>query len=287
MPTPQTFIYIINQLLPEPHAGLLAGMLFGKSARLPKDFIEMLRVTGTLHMIALSGTNVIIIIRIFGTIFMPFGRRIASLLNLIWIFLFVSFVGPSPSVVRAALMGGLALIAAYAGRPYYGLLSLALAIGVVGIITPAWYGDVGFQLSVLATMGIIVSEKVDVSMWLRKRLGKLTQGPRLKGEAGSRFKIELMSTLGEGLKSTLAAQLFTLPVLVFTFHRISLVAPLTNLLVGFVVPPIMVLGILLLCISLIYLPLGQLCAWTLWALLEYFIKVVEFTSKIPFAQLTW
>lgn len=282
MITPQTFIATINQLLPEPHAGLLSGILFGHSAKLPKDFYETLRITGTLHMIALSGTNIVILIRVFGTVFMPFGRRLSSLLNILWIGVFVWFVGPSPSVVRAALMGGLSLIAVYAGRPYYGVLALAFTVALVGLVKPEWYGDIGFQLSVLASLGIMLSDKVNISSMFSDTLK-----PKKTASGLPIFRQQLVSILGADLKATIFAQLFTFPVILLVFHQLSLVSPLTNLLVGWVVAPIMVLGIILLLTSLIYLPLAHLLAWIVWALLEYFIVMVEVTARLPFARITF
>jgi competence protein ComEC len=103
---------IINELLPEPHAGLLAGLLFGTKSTLPRDFYTALIASGTLHIVALSGENITIMESLIGMILLPLvGKRIASFLTIVMIMWFVWFVGPSSSIIRAAIMGSLSLIA--------------------------------------------------------------------------------------------------------------------------------------------------------------------------------
>src|SRR4030042_5052354 len=110
MVTVATFTSVINHLLPEPHAGLLAGMLFGTRATISQEFVQALTVTGTLHIIALSGMNISILAGLSIMTLLRFvSRRVASLLTVLIIVGFVWFVGVSPSVVRAAIMGSLTL----------------------------------------------------------------------------------------------------------------------------------------------------------------------------------
>lgn len=290
--TPQSFISIVNQLLPEPHASLLGGMLFGKLSRLPPEFYSQLQVTGTLHMIALSGTNVVIITRVFGTLFLPFGRRLGSLFNILWIILFVMFVGPSPSIIRAAFMGSISLIAVYLGRPYYALLSLAMATLVVAFFVPEWLFEISFQLSFLASLGIICSERIKFKRYIvafkERFIAPNNQRTQMKKNSFSSWTFGFASELfGENLKATLAAQLFTFPVIFFTFKKLSLISPLTNLLVGWIVPPVTVLGMVMVFLSLVFYPLGQIVSWFVWAMLEYFIGIIDLTSRIPFAQISF
>src|SRR5450759_2989190 len=112
MVTVATFTSVINQVLPEPHAGLLAGILLGTKNTLSKDFLAALTTTGTLHIIALSGMNISILADLSITTFLRVvSRRVASLLTILIIIGFVWFVGVSPSVIRAAIMGCLTLFA--------------------------------------------------------------------------------------------------------------------------------------------------------------------------------
>lgn len=89
-----------NKLLPEPQASLLNGILWGSKETMPGDFYEALRRTGTLHIIALSGMNITILVALIGKLTLFWGRKKSILLTLLSIFIFISFVGPSASVVR-------------------------------------------------------------------------------------------------------------------------------------------------------------------------------------------
>src|SRR3989338_8087128 len=103
------FVEVINQVLPEPQAGLLNGILFGIRARLPKDLYEGLITTGTVHIVALSGQNIAILTKIISEVTLTLGRKVSSLLTVASVVGFVAFVGAEPTIVRAAIMGSLSL----------------------------------------------------------------------------------------------------------------------------------------------------------------------------------
>lgn len=257
-----------NRLLPEPEASLLNGILWGEKMKMDKDFFEALRKTATLHVVALSGLNITILISLLAKITLLFGRKKSCLLSLLAIIIFIWFVGAPVSAVRAGIMGSLSLFSVYFGRKDWSLLSLVLAAGTMLIYRPAWIQEISFQLSFFATLGIIL----------------------LGGQGSKRGK----GILGEfffeaktNLRTTLAAQIFTLPIILYNFQQLSLIAPLTNVLVLWVVPPIMVLGFLLSLIAVIFLPLAYPLAWILWVPLTYFIEVVKLTAEIPLASINF
>lgn len=249
---------ILNQLLPEPHAGLLAGLLFGTKTSLSVDLYNALVKSGTLHIIALSGMNISILSRMVTNSLLPVvGRRIASLLILLLVAWFVWFVGPSASIVRAAIMGGISVFAVLLGRQYWAILSWAIAVGVMLLVNVSWFFDISFQLSALATLGIILFG------------GEEKEGP-----------------VKDDLRLTLAAQVFTIPLIFFYFRRISLVSPLSNLAIGWLVGPLTGLGWATAIVGWIWLPAARLIAWIDWVFLEYLLLAVTWTSKIPFASLS-
>lgn len=125
------FLAVINSLLPEPQASLLNGILFGIKASMPKAFYNALITTGTLHIIALSGVNITILINLISRGTLWLGKKISILLTICLIALFVWFVGFQPSIVRAAIMGFFSLLSIYFGRQNWGLLSLFLAAGIM------------------------------------------------------------------------------------------------------------------------------------------------------------
>lgn len=262
------FLAVINSLLPEPQASLLSGMLFGVRQQMPTDLYGGMRDSGVLHVVALSGSNISILIDIVAKMTLFLGKKISVITTIIVIGGFVIFVGASPTIVRAAIMGSMSLIAIYLGRREWSLLSLFLASGVMLLALPNLIEDISFQLSFLATLGIILADGIVE----RKRIFRLLD--------------QLIYGFKENLAMTLSAQLFTLPIIVLNFQRISLVAPLTNLLVGWVIQPIMVLGFMTAILGWIWLPLGIIPGWLSWVPLTYFLVVVEWFSKIPLASLT-
>ncbi len=333
------FTAIINQLLPEPHAGLLNGILFGVKATLSKDLYDALISTGTLHIIALSGMNITILADLVSLTLLRFvSRRIASLLTIVIIIGFILFVGISPSVIRAGIMGSITLLAVIFGRQTWALLSLLLAVSVMLIISPSWIADVGFQLSVLATLGIILfggriskaselffsaahagasrgvsfaahpSSPMSFSRRRESIVGSSIE-PRMTGSAKGMTVLEttplaapssqnffgsprlylhfFYSLIADDLRITLAAQVFTIPVLLVGFHRISLISPLSNILIGWIIQPLTVLGLITVIAGWVWLPLGQVFAWITWVPLQYVLTAISFTSMIPFTSIAW
>ena len=258
------FTDIINQVLSEPQAGLLNGILFGTKATLPADFYQALITTGTVHIIALSGQNISILARILSEITLGLGRRVSLLITIIGIVLFVCFVGIQPPVVRAAVMGSMSLVAVYFGKQYYALLALLLTSLMLLIIAPEWVFSISFQLSFLATLGIILLVK---------------SSPQKARD----WRQELRADLVLNLKTTLAAQFFTVPVVFFNFRTISLVAPLTNILIAPMIVPIMISGFILSLAGVVNASLAHLMSLVVWVPLTYLIFVIKLTAAVPWA----
>ncbi len=300
--TVATFTAVVNELLPEPAAGLLNGMLFGTRASLTPELYQALITTGTLHIIALSGMNITILTNLVNLVLLKLiSRRPASLLTILLIGGFVWFVGASPSVVRAAIMGGISLLAVIFGRQTWAILFWLLAIGIMLLLNFSWLGELSFQLSALATLGIILFGKGNAAEvgvpWLSRRQGpdpSLVHQPS-SAKAVTAFEtvrlpaafVMLWQLIKEDLRLTLAAQVFTIPLILWAFHRVSLVSPLANLLIGWVIAPVTALGILTAAVGSVFLPAGQVLAWIVWIPLTYLVKIVEIVSTLPFASLGW
>lgn len=253
--TVQGLTSVINQLLSEPHASLLAGLLFGVKTSLPRDLYEALVTTGTIHIAALSGQNLSILSNLISDrLVWIIGKRGAAGVTLLLIIWFVSFVGPTPSIVRAAIMTGLTMIATIFGRQYWALLSWMLAVSMMLLLNFSWLFDISFQLSALATLGIILFYKKENNM------------------------------IRDELRLTLSAQTFTVPLILFHFRRISLIAPISNLAIGWSIPWITGLGWVVAIAGWIWLPLGQLLAWVEWVFLEFLIRTVRLMSGMPYAS---
>jgi len=263
-------VIVIYQLLPEPQAGLLAGMIFGVKTNLSEALYEALIQTGTLHIIALSGMNISILIGFVTALLVRICRRpIANTLACGIIIGFVWFVGPSPSIIRAAIMGFLSLLAISFGRQYAVLISWFVAVGGMLLVHPAWITELSFQLSAMATFGIIL-------------FGSDTAKPIYPQSVFQHIR----GALAADLRVTLAAQVFTIPIILFAFGRISLVSPLSNVLIGWLIAPAMVMGLALVVLGLVWYPLAVPLAWIVWVPLTAIIASIEATARVPFASIS-
>lgn len=263
---------ITSRLLPEPHAGLLSGLLFGTKASLSREFYDALVASGTLHIVALSGMNISIMTRLIQSCLMWWlGRRLSGIVTLGVIAWFVWFVGISPSILRASLMGGIAILAILFGRQYWTLCVWGITSGIMLLVYPLWISDVSFQLSVLATLGIILFGDTNISVPLN--------------EKNIQARAIMKKMIGENMRLTMAAQVFTIPVILWHFHRISLIAPLSNVLIGWVIGPLTALGWATIFLGFLWFPMGYMVSWVDWILLEYIVRIVYFMSSVPFASI--
>ena len=266
----------IYQLFPDPESSLLAGILLGVDTGLTDELEQAFKDTGTAHIIAISGFNMSIIAGLFVVLFSRvLGQRRGALLAVAAIVLYTLMVGASPAVVRAALMGTLAIFAVQAGRRQLALNTLLVVALLMCIVNPLYLWDVGFQLSFFATLGLILYAE-PFSKFANRLITKY-----FPSAAGEKFA-ELFA---EFVLLTLAAQLTTIPIMAYHFQRISLVSFIAN---PFILPPqpaVMILGGLSVLLSHLWFPLGQLASLVAWPFVVYTIRAVELFDKIPHGTL--
>jgi competence protein ComEC len=262
----------VYRLFLDPEASLLAGILLGVDSGLPAQVEQAFNDTGTSHIIAISGFNIAIIAGVLAFLFgRALGPRRGALAALTGIVFYTLFVGADPAVVRAALMGAVTLLAIQVGRRQQGLNTLAFVAALMALGNPFVLWDVGFQLSLFATLGLILYGTPfmeTVEGFLGRHLAALDAR-------------RIASFLGDVVLLTLAAQLTTLPIVAYHFRQISLVSPLANAFILPVQPAVMVLGGLAVALSFAYFPLGQLLAWVAWPFTAYTIRVVELFDSLP------
>jgi competence protein ComEC len=262
----------IYRLFPDPESSLLAGILLGVDTGLTNDLQQAFKDTGTAHIIAISGFNISIIAGLFVTFFSKFlGPRRGALLAIIGIAFYTILVGADAAVVRAALMGGLALFAKQVGRRQFALNTLLAVALLMCLWNPLYIWDVGFQLSFFATLGLILYAD-PFSQFANRIIAKYFPASAAEKSA------ELFS---EFVLLTLAAQVTTIPIMAYHFQRISLVSFIAN---PFILPPqpaVMILGGLAVLLSFIWLPLGQIAAWVAWPFVVYTIRMVELFDRVP------
>jgi len=250
------------------NAGVLAiGLVLGGSEGFSASVKTALVASGTSHLVAVSGYNIsIITVIIFRFLRRLGGRNLAAGLSLVFLIVFPLLAGLTPSVFRAAIMGALYLVGRLLGRPRALLDALFVAALAMTLTNPYVLWDVGFQLSFAATFGLIWAVPLAEYFSALLRRGGV-----------------VLQEVGGVLTETLVAQLFTLPILLLAFGRVSLVAPLTNLLILPLVPAAMLLVALALGGFFAWSYLGQFFAGAAKLLLDYFLALIEFFGQMPLA----
>jgi competence protein ComEC len=207
----------LGAALPEPEAGLAAGILVGLRERVDPGLARDFTAAGLTHVVAISGWNIAIVGGVCSALVRPLRRRSRAIVVAAVIAGYTVFAGASPSVVRAALMAAVALISREGGRRAGATRALAIAVAVMLVADPAAVADPGFQLSACATLGLIAwATPLDAA--LARRSSRLP-GP-----------------LRESLAVSLSAQAATLPIVLLDFGRLSLISPLANLVAAPLVP---------------------------------------------------
>ena len=286
---------LIGSFWPAPESALLAGILLGRERGIPEPLLEAFNDTGTRHIIAISGFNITLLAGTLSALLVKWlNRRAAVPVVIALLALYTALVGADPAVLRAALMGGLTLLALLAGRRAHALTGLALAAVLMTLWQPWTLWEPSFQLSFAATLGLIVLQPSLVA-WLSR-----TTDPGTEGTGGTRGtegqeqppsvpsvplvpSVPVPGWLREAVMVSLSAQIATLPITLGTFGRLSLVAPLGNLLILPAQPAVMQLGALATVLGLAFRPLGQLVAYLAWPFTAYTIAVVEALGQLPWA----
>jgi len=219
----------LGEGMPPREAALARGFVLGDDAGLDRDTKEDFIRAGLSHLTAVSGENVTLLALLAMPVLALFGVPLRE--RLLWtiglIAVYVPLAGSGPSIQRAGVMGAAGLLATLGGRRTSRLYALGLALVVTVAIDPGVAGDVGWQLSFAAVLGILLLA-APIREWLRARLG---------GGAWRR-------ALAEGVAVTLAATLATAPLIAFVFEEISLTSLAANVLALPAVAPAMWLGML-------------------------------------------
>ncbi len=256
----------ITQVLPEPHASLSAGLVFGARQSLGEGLTEAFRRTGIIHIVVLSGYNVTIIAEALIRIFSFLPRIGAFSLGVASIIFFALMTGASATIVRASIMAILVLIARLTGRVGDMMRALFFAGFLMLMHNPKLlYYDVSFQLSFLATLGLLILSPLLV------RFMKI---------------IPTALQLREFAVATIATQIFVLPLLWYQMGELSLVALPVNLLVLIAIPLTMLFGFLTGLLGMVSVVLAWPFGFIALFLLSYELTVVNFFAALPFASIT-
>lgn len=255
----------LSAALPEPHASLASGLLLGGKQGLGKDLLNDFITAGLVHIVVLSGYNVSIVADFVMRVFGFFSRAAAPFIGGFSILAFVLMAGAGPASVRAGIMAAIALYARATGRTYEALRALVAS----GLCMLLWNPltlpyDPGFQLSFLATLGLIFGVPL-----LTPRLTFLK----------STFLIEVVA-------ATVCAQIAVLPLLLYQNGLFSMVALPANVLVLPLVPFAMLLSFIALIAGALLPGVAPLIAFPAYLVLSYFTGIVEFVANLPLAAIS-
>ncbi|MBI4117934.1 MAG: ComEC family competence protein [Parcubacteria group bacterium] len=254
------------RLLPEPHNSLLAGINFGVKQSLGEDLLGAFRETGIIHIVVLSGYNITIVaenvargFQLLAPRFFGIGAAGATIIA------FAVMTGAGATVVRACVMALLILLARATGRAY----EITIALFVAGLGMLLWNPrtlmfDPSFQLSFLATLGLIqLAPRIEKYFgWMPTKLG-----------------------LREAAIATISTQLFVLPLLIYMMGQVSLIAPVTNILVLPTIPYTMLFGFLAAALGFVSDAVAWPFALVSYILLDYELWIVKLFAELPFASI--
>jgi competence protein ComEC len=266
----QRIAVAIGRSLPSPHAELASGIVFGSNqTRLPADVLDAFRRTGTTHIVAASGYNVSVVSSWFlaFAFLLGFRRRAAFACagGLVWFY--VCIAGFGASLLRAAVMISAVLCARMLGRETESTHILLLTAAGMVIATPTLLGfDIGFQLTVAATVGLVVL------------------GPRISSRLSPWIGV---STIPNLFSETIAVLLTTTPILLWQFGTFSTISLVANILIVPVVPFIMMLSVAVLGTAILLPATAPFVGLLVLPPLSYLIATAHALADLPFASVAF
>lgn len=258
----QRIMQVQERSLGNPEGALVSAMVMGKAAvDIPYEIQDQFKQTGLAHALAASGTQVTLLVGVVLALSQRLSSRWRFGLGSGILLLYLGLTGLEPSVLRAGIMGFVALFALTANRKVKPLGSLLTAAVALLVYNPLWIWDIGFLLSFLATLGLLVTVPI-VSKWFDW----------------------LPSNLVPIFAIPISAYLWTLPLMLAVFGAVAPYSIPVNIIVSPLIALISLGGMISAVGALIYPALGSLLSWTLYYPTYGFLKVAELGSQLPGAN---
>ncbi len=280
-----------QKLLPAREATLIGGTVLGIDS-ISQNFRDQLVKTGTIHVVVVSGQNLMLVAGVFLSLSKFLGRRKSLVLATLAVIFYAFLAGLEPPVMRASIMVLASAMAIYFGREVWPVWNLVLAALLIAFIWPHSILEVSFQLTFAASLGIMTLGQQLQKVSKVSKVPKVPKGENMnvtprKKALDTRGTLDALGTLFvSNAAIAVSAYLFTAPIILFHFGRIWPLAPLANILVIEAVFPVMILGFLTAFASLVFLPLGAVFAYLAYVPAFFFVKVVEIFSKVPIDQIS-
>lgn len=259
---------IYKKAFPQTMDGIVAGVVLGDKSLIDEDFWQKLQVTGTLHIMVASGMNIAMFSQGLLSFFLLFFKRrlaIYSLLIVIWFYSIMT--GLAAPMIRAATMASLIYLGGVLGKEAEGGRILLLTGLLMIFANPALIFEVGFQLSFMATAGLVYIQprlKISGNSLTRRRLARLLQL--------------------DNFSSSLGSLIATLPILLFNFGQLNLLSPFVNLIILWAIPFVLQLGIGVGILGLLWIKLAELASYLLYPFLFFLEQTIALFAEVTFLR---
>jgi len=262
----------LQKIIPEPKSSLLISLMFGAKNNLTSVLEKQIRKCGLSHVIVASGLHLSIITKALSGFLdiLYMSNSVNFVASFLFILSFAFMAGLTPSIIRAAIMAFLLILSRFSFRLYNSFNALLLAAVIMVWLNPlVLFWDLGFQLSFLATAGIIFLYPIwkESEFWQQDFFNK-------KGQI-----------IRETALPTFSALTFVIPWVIFKMQVFSLVAPITNFLILPLVPLVMAGGAMVAISSLLFYPMGLFLGALLNLILAYLLKVISLFSSLSWSQI--
>lgn len=260
-----SIITTLEQCLPSKEASLLAGMLIGYTADMPEELEEDFRRAGLSHTLAVSGANIAFLLLPLLWLLQKIGfnRRWSSAIAFPLMLVYVFATGMEASVVRAAIMAGITLLGMILWRKTDIFCSMAASAILILLFNSYMLFDMGFLLSFLATLSLVVFHKPFYE----------------------RLPAKIPKSIRDTLAGTLAAQLGVIPIIAYNFNTFSLISIVSNLLVVPLTGFFTLLGAILAATGSFIPWLGQLLGFVTRILADIILFLTENIAMLPWAEI--
>jgi len=255
---------LIEEKVDEKYQGIAQALLLGEKGNLTSEIRDSFSAAGAMHVLAVSGLHIGILMMLLSNFLSLFTRYIsqrnAIIITILVAWIYASLTGFSPSILRATLMFSILLMGVFLGRRSNSLNGLGLSAFILILIEPSYIFDIGFQLSYLAVIGILIFH-----------------GPITKLVF---FENKFLRKIWEGTSVGLAAQIFTFPLMLYYFGQFPNYFVLSNLVVMIIAGVILGLGILFFTFSKIPF-VGAAITYLLGLTIAVLLFSMQFIESIP------
>lgn len=264
----QRFTSGVHNLVPEPVGSFGLGLLIGQRSDLPKTVSDDLSRAGLTHIVAVSGYNLTIIVQILRSQLKRGSKYQTTLVSFLLIVCFVLLTGFSASIVRASIVSLFGLSAWYYGRTARPLVLVVFPAALTALWNPFYlWSDVGWYLSFLAFFGVLTL----APLWQQRREQKHGR----------------ITTIGRLTRESLAAQLMTMPIIMYIFGRVSLIGLFANLIVVPLVPLAMLFTLVSGIAGMLIPSIGGWLGLPSTVLLNYMLDITHLLAKLRHASISY